>query len=44
MDDLNRIQSSNCTKVFVQRDYNDGTTVKFSTKFPQELEGKVTDN
>ncbi|KAJ8305063.1 hypothetical protein KUTeg_017391 [Tegillarca granosa] len=41
MDDLNRIQSSNCTKIFIQRDYNDGTTVKFSTKFPQELEGKI---
>lgn len=30
-----------CLKVFIQRDYNDGTAVKFQTKFPPELEGKV---
>ncbi|KAL1137930.1 hypothetical protein AAG570_009625 [Ranatra chinensis] len=28
-------------KVFVQRDYSDGTTVKFQTGFPPELEGKL---
>jgi hypothetical protein len=28
-------------KVFVQRDYSEGTSVKFQTKFPPELEGKV---
>lgn len=28
-------------KVFIQRDYSEGTLVKFQTKFPSELEGKV---
>lgn len=29
-------------KVFIQRDYSDGTSVKFqSTRFPPELEGRV---
>lgn len=28
-------------KVFVQRDYSDGTAVKFMTNFPQGLENKV---
>lgn len=32
---------AHCTKVFVQRDYADGTAVKFQTKFPQDLEGKI---
>ena len=41
MDDLNRILPPNCTKVFVHRDFTDGTAVKFQTKFPAELEGKV---
>ncbi|KAA0184035.1 hypothetical protein HAZT_HAZT011022 [Hyalella azteca] len=30
-----------CMKVFIQRDYSEGTSVKFQTKFPQELNGKV---
>ncbi len=34
--------TSRCLKVFVQRDYNDGTAVKFQSKFPPELEGKVS--
>lgn len=29
-------------KVFVQRDYSDGTSVKFQTRFPPELEGRVS--
>lgn len=41
MDDLNRIPTAHCPKVFVQRDYSDGTAVKFLNKFPQELDGKV---
>lgn len=41
MDNLSRIPSASCTKVFVQRDYLDGTGVKFQNKFPLELEGKV---
>lgn len=28
-------------KVFIQRDYSDGTSVKFQTRFPPELEGRV---
>ncbi|CAH1973371.1 unnamed protein product [Acanthoscelides obtectus] len=30
-----------CLKVFVQRDYSEGTLVKFQTRFPQELEGRL---
>lgn len=30
-----------CLKVFVQRDYSEGTVVKFQTRFPTELEGRV---
>ncbi|XP_059489507.1 golgin subfamily A member 7 [Neocloeon triangulifer] len=30
-----------CMKVFVQRDYSDGTLVKFNTWFPPELEDKI---
>ncbi|CAL4067452.1 unnamed protein product, partial [Meganyctiphanes norvegica] len=30
-----------CLKVFIQRDYSEGTSVKFQIKFPQELEGKI---
>ncbi|XP_067657264.1 golgin subfamily A member 7-like isoform X1 [Haliotis asinina] len=41
MDNLSRIPSASCAKVFVQRDYLDGTGVKFQNKFPLELEGKV---
>ncbi len=28
-------------KVFIQRDYSEGTGVKFMLKFPQELDGYV---
>ncbi|XP_046668110.1 golgin subfamily A member 7 isoform X1 [Homalodisca vitripennis] len=34
-------QTQLCMKVFVQRDYSDGTTVRFQTHFPSELEGKL---
>ncbi|XP_018332524.1 golgin subfamily A member 7 [Agrilus planipennis] len=30
-----------CLKVFIQRDYSEGTVVKFQTRFPQELEGRI---
>lgn len=30
-----------CLKVFIQRDYSGGTVVKFQTRFPTELEGRV---
>lgn len=32
---------SPANKVFVQRDYSEGTSVKFQSKFPHELEGMV---
>lgn len=36
------VNSSNqCLKVFVQRDYSEGTLVKFQTRFPTELEDRV---
>ena len=42
MDDLTRIPTGHCPKVFIQRDYSNGTPVQFINKFPMELEGKVT--
>lgn len=43
MDDLQqmRLTSSSCAKVFVQRDYSEGVGVKFETKLPNELQGKI---
>lgn len=41
MDDLSRIPVSHCPKVFIQRDYTNGTQMCFQTKFPSELEGKI---
>ncbi len=35
------INFSNCKKVFVQRDYSEGTGVRFQTRFPAELEGRI---
>ncbi|VDP32557.1 unnamed protein product [Soboliphyme baturini] len=35
---------NNCPKVFVQRDYSNGLTVKFSTKLPPELQDKLDAN
>ena len=43
MDDMTRIPPQHCAKVFIQRDYSEGTAVRFQNKFPSELEGKVTD-
>ncbi|CAL8330600.1 unnamed protein product [Lota lota] len=36
-----RHSASLVNKVFVQRDYSEGTTCKFQTKFPSELESRV---
>ncbi|CAG2169731.1 unnamed protein product [Oppiella nova] len=36
--DQMRANSTTVKKVFIQRDYSDGTDVKFQMKFPQELE------
>lgn len=41
MDHMSRLSASQCTKVFLQRDFSQGTGVSFQNKFPQELEGKV---
>jgi len=41
LDNMARLPPAYCTKIFLQRDYSDGTAVRFQTKFPQELEGKV---
>jgi hypothetical protein len=35
------ITQANCRKVFLQRDYSEGIGVKFHTRFPVELEGKI---
>lgn len=35
------ISTANCRKVFVQRDYSEGTNVKFQTRFPPELQDKI---
>lgn len=35
------LTTDHCVKVFVQRDYSDGTSVKFHTRFPPELEERV---
>lgn len=44
MDDLQQIRltSSSCAKVFIQRDYSEGVGVKFETKLPTELQGKIS--
>lgn len=34
--------SNQITKVFVQRDYSEGTAVQFQKKFPLELEGRIS--
>ena len=34
--------SRNVRKIFIQRDYSRGTGVRFSTEFPRELTGKVS--
>ena len=41
LEDLSNRGPQNCMKIFVHRDYSKGTGVKFATKFPTELEGKI---
>uniref|UniRef100_A0A673IH34 Golgin A7 family, member Bb n=1 Tax=Sinocyclocheilus rhinocerous TaxID=307959 RepID=A0A673IH34_9TELE len=36
-----RHSASLATKVFIQRDYRDGTICKFQTKFPAELDSRI---
>jgi hypothetical protein len=42
MEDTTRLTSEQSVKLFIQRDYSQGTAVKFQERFPPELEGKVT--
>uniref|UniRef100_A0A673ICK2 Golgin A7 family, member Bb n=1 Tax=Sinocyclocheilus rhinocerous TaxID=307959 RepID=A0A673ICK2_9TELE len=35
------VSASLATKVFIQRDYRDGTICKFQTKFPAELDSRI---
>lgn len=37
----NNNQSPGYRKVFIQRDYSEGTSVRFQNKFPEELEGYI---
>ena len=37
----NNQTTSGYRKVFIQRDYSEGTSVKFQNKFPEELEGYI---
>ena len=42
MDEMQNMRlTQSCAKVFIQRDYSEGIAVKFETKLPQELTGKV---
>lgn len=34
--------SNGVTKVYLQRDYSEGTSVQFQKKFPLELQGKIS--
>ncbi|TRY84092.1 hypothetical protein DNTS_008936, partial [Danionella cerebrum] len=36
--------ASLATKIFIQRDYSDGTICKFQTKFPSELDSRIEKN
>ncbi|XP_013414437.1 golgin subfamily A member 7 isoform X2 [Lingula anatina] len=41
MDDLNRIPTHHSAKIFLHRDFSDGTPVRFQNKFPQELQDRI---
>ena len=42
MDEMQNMRlTQSCAKVFIHRDYGEGIAVKFETKLPQELNGKV---
>jgi len=34
---------NSCKKIFVQRDYSEGTGVRFQTRFPADLEGRISE-
>ena len=35
------LSQANCRKVFVHRDFTEGSEVRFATRIPVELEGKM---
>ena len=41
MEDTTRLTHEQSVKLFIQRDYSEGTAVKFRENFPRDLEGKV---
>lgn len=41
LEELGAKRGNQCVKVFIQRDYSEGTLVKFQTRRPPELEDKV---
>ncbi|KAI3390128.1 hypothetical protein SNEBB_001963 [Seison nebaliae] len=41
MDETESLQPQVQSKVFIQRDYRNGTSVRFMTNFPPELNGKI---
>ena len=41
-DARNNVSSPSMKKVFIQRDYTEGTNIRFQTTFPQELDGLVS--
>jgi hypothetical protein len=42
MEDTTRLTNEQSIKLFIQRDYSEGTAVKFQERFPPELEGRVS--
>lgn len=44
MEDTTRLTNDRSIKLYIQRDYSEGTAVKFQKRFPSELEGKVIRN
>ncbi|CAF1394199.1 unnamed protein product [Adineta steineri] len=41
MEDTTRLTNDHSIKLFIQRDYSEGTAVKFQERFPAELEGRI---
>ncbi len=41
MEDTTRLTNEHSIKLFIQRDYSEGTAVKFQERFPSELDGRV---
>ncbi|CAF1103578.1 unnamed protein product [Adineta ricciae] len=41
MEDRTRLTNDHSIKLFIQRDYSEGTAVKFQERFPGELEGHI---